>query len=172
MWPCYICMENEDGTYRGIYCHTLHWLTGVGAMLSDHYKNRKSVEWLMSVGPIERLSPTGVIPYDKDTEGYRKEFDHPAQLVDLNDYDDPDTTLIGYVYVYGLDNKWRCFESGEYKIKGLTDLDEAIDEEYKGYGFPRNFVKGYGIFFPKDIRMYQEMYQKSLKKQKEKDAEM
>lgn len=88
-FPCYICIENEDGTYKGIYCHTLYWLTGVGAMLSDHYKDRKKVEKLMSAGSIERLYPTKVTLFNEDTYGYKKELDKPAHIIDLNDYDDP-----------------------------------------------------------------------------------
>ena len=47
MVPFFCDSKNEDGTYKGIYRHTLYWLTGVGAMLSDHYKDRKKVEKLI-----------------------------------------------------------------------------------------------------------------------------
>lgn len=33
----FICVEQDDGSYKGVYCHSDGYLTYNGAMLLDHY---------------------------------------------------------------------------------------------------------------------------------------
>lgn len=40
----YICIENEDKSISGIYCHSDGYLTYNGAMLLDHYSDRKKLK--------------------------------------------------------------------------------------------------------------------------------
>ena len=53
----YICIENEDKSISGIYCHSDGYLTYNGAMLLDHYSDREKVKELISLGGLSTLLP-------------------------------------------------------------------------------------------------------------------
>ena len=72
--------------------------------------------------------------------------------------------FIEYVYVFGLDNKWRYFEGGDYQKTGLMLVEDGLNKEYKNLGFKRP-KDVYGYFTDKDIEFF-----KSLENKK--DAEM
>ena len=67
--------------------------------------------------------------------------------------------FIEYVYVFGLDNKWRYFEGGDYKKTGLMDVQEGLDEEYQKLGFDRP-KDVYGFYTDKDIEYYKDLQNK------------
>ena len=50
----YICIENEDKSISGIYCHSDGYLTYNGAMLLDHYSDREKVKELISLGDLSK----------------------------------------------------------------------------------------------------------------------
>ncbi|MFR1524186.1 MAG: hypothetical protein ACLSUV_01580 [Bacilli bacterium] len=173
----YICIENEDKSISGIYCHSDGYLTYNGAMLLDHYSDREKVKELISLGDLSillpNLHPNKSKPHSFDYNERqddvcvfygrdRGEKDTNAREVDLEKLDK--NIFIEYVYVFGLDNKWRYFEGGSYKETGLMEVDESLNIEYKKLGFerPKNV---YGFYTDKEIEHY-----KSLQKQK--DAEM
>ncbi len=167
----YICKENEDGTFTGVYCHSDGYLTYNGAMLMDHYNSRERVEKLLSLGNMsclnENIEPDPSKPhsFEERQEGVtvfygrdRNESGQEATLVKLEDINDP-SSWIEYCYVYGKDNKWRYFECGRLS-DGLKDLQKGLEDEYKGLGFPR--PEGYyGFFTPDDIKKLRYDYQKS-----------
>lgn len=155
----YICKENLDGTYTGIYCHCDGYLTYNGAMLLDHYSTRERVERLLSLGNLsslnEKIEPDPSLPHSFEDRQEdvcvfygrdRGEKKQEAMDVSLEEIDDPDS-WIDYCYVYGKDGRWRFFECGRLN-EGLKDLEEGLDEEYRKLGFPR--PEGYYGFFTAD----------------------
>ena len=173
----YICIENEDKTITGIYCHSDGYLTYNGAMLIDHYKDRKKVEELISLGDVSTLQPKlypkkdkcHSFEYDERQEGVcvfygrdRGDTDIQASIVNFEELNE--NFLIEYVYIFGLDNKWRYFEGGKYNNTGLMEVEEGLKKEYQELGFnrPKNV---YGYYTEEDIKHY-----KSLENKKE--AEM
>ena len=173
----YICIENEDKSISGIYCHSDGYLTYNGAMLLDHYSDREKVKELISLGGLSTLLPKlhpdkskpHSFDYDKRQEDVcvfygrdRGESGNEAHEVVLEDIDKD--IFIEYVYVFGLDNKWRYFEGGDYQKTGLMFVEDGLNKEYQNLGFKRP-KDVYGYFTDKDIE-----YFKSLENKK--DAEM
>jgi len=151
----YICMEQPNGTIKGIYCHSDGYLTYNGAMLIDHYNEREKVEKLMDLGNLsclcERIDPNPNEPhsfdYSKRQLGVcvaygrdRGEKNQQAQDVSLKALsDDP---WIEYTYLYTKDGKWKYFEDGQYDTKSsLKSVKSALDKMFKEWGIKR----------PKDI---------------------
>ncbi|MDD6846879.1 MAG: hypothetical protein PUE07_05125 [bacterium] len=167
----YILEEQEDGTYKGVYCHCDGYLTYNGAMLLDHYATKERVEKLISMGNLsslhENIEPDPSLPHDfndrqKDVCVFygrdRGEKGQEAMTMDLKDIDDP-SSWIEYCYVFGKDGRWRYFECGHLG-EGLKDLQTALDEEYTKLGFPR--PKGYyGFYTEDDIKKLRYDYAKS-----------
>lgn len=169
----YICKENDDGTYTGVYCHSDGYLTYNGAMLLDHYNSRERVEKLIGLGCLScllpKLEPDSTKPHGFDYDirqddvcvfygRDRGEDGQEAREVKLEDIDAPDS-WIEYCYVYGKDNKWRYFECGRFEKDGLCDLQEGLDREYEELGFPRP-ADFYGFFTDESIKRYRAAYQK------------
>lgn len=162
----YICRENENGSFTGIYCHHDGYLTYNGALLLDHYNTPERVDKLISLGDIstlnEKIDPDPHFEHNFDNRQEdvsvfygrdRGEKDTEARLVDLEEIDKPDS-WIEYCYIFGKDGNWKYFECGNLK-DGIKDLSEGLKEEYKNLGFPR--PEGYyGFFSQQDIKMYQE----------------
>lgn len=168
----YICKENEDGTYTGIYCHSDGYLTYNGAMLLDHYSSRERVEKLIGLGDLSILMPKidpnpskpHSFDYDKRQEDVcvfygrdRGEDDTEARQVKLEDLDKPES-WIEYIYIYSKDDKWKYFVGGCLD-KGVKDLQEDLDKEYKDYGFPRP-ADFYGYFTDEEIKSRRKDYQR------------
>ena len=146
----YICIEKENGDIQGVYCHSDGYLTYNGAMLIDHYNEREKVEKLISLGDLsilcENIEPDPTKPhsfdYDKRQRNVcvfygrdRNETGTDARVVELEELDND--IWIEYIYIFGLDNKWRYFEGGKLKETGLIDVGTGLDERYKELGFPR-----------------------------------
>lgn len=168
----YICKENEDETYTGIYCHSDGYLTYNGAMLLDHYSSRERVDKLLSLGCLSSLMPKiepdptkpHSFDYNERQEDVcvfygrdRGEDGQEARQVKLEDIDAPDS-WIEYCYIFGKDNVWRYFECG-YLDKGIKTVQEGLDEEYKELGFPRP-ADTYGYFTDDSIADYRKAYEK------------
>lgn len=164
----YICIENPDHTYTGIYCHSDGYLTHNGAILLDHYSSREKVEKLISLGDLSVLKPN--IDPNNDLEHSfdnrqndvcvfygrdRGEDGTSAKVVTIETFDDP-YSWIEYCYVYTLDNNWKYFECGNFKDKGLSDLVDGLSDEYKELGFkrPKNV---YGYYTSADIKYYKSL---------------
>jgi hypothetical protein len=157
----YICKENDDGSYTGVYCHSDGYLTYNGAMLIDHYSARERVEKLISLGNMsclnENIEPDPNEPhsFDERQDGVtvfygrdRGEKNQEAAKVDLQEIDSP-SSWIEHCYIYGKDGKWKYFECGKLQ-EGLKDLQEALDEEYQRLGFKR--PDGYyGFYTDSDV---------------------
>lgn len=163
----YICKENEDGTYTGIYCHSDGYLTYNGAMLIDHYASKERVDKLLQGGDLSSLG-SKIEPDPNQPHGFdfserqedvcvyygrdRGETGIEARMVRLEDIEAPDS-WIEYCYVFGKDGVWRYFECGKLK-NGLKTVQEGLDEEYKDLGFSRP-PDTYGYYSPDEIEKRQ-----------------
>lgn len=160
----YICIEENDGTYKGIYCHSDGYLTYNGAMLIDHYNTRERVNALISLGNLSSLgisinpNPYSEHSFDNRQENVcvfyardRGEKGQISQRVELKDLDSPES-WIEYCYIFTKDNEWKYFECGLLK-EGIKDLKEGLNREYKTLGFERPYDY-YGFFTAEDIRQY------------------
>lgn len=168
----YICRENEDGSYTGVYCHMDGYLTYNGAMLLDHYSSKERVDKLLSLGNMSCLQaniepdPSKPHSFEDRQDGVtvfygrdRGEKGEEAKAVDLEEINDP-SSWIEYCYVYGKDGKWRYFECGKLN-DGLKDLQAGLEEEYQKLGFPR--PEGYyGFFTDEDVKRLAYEYKRSL----------
>ena len=168
----YICIENEDKTISGIYCHSDGYLTYNGAMLLDHYSDRDKVKELISLGDLSTLLPKlhpekdkpHSFDYDKRQEDVcvfygrdRGEIGVEPTTVELEKLDKD--IFIEYVYVFGLDNKWRYFEGGDYKKTGLMLVEDGLNAEYEDLGFDRP-KDVYGYFTDQDVEYYKNLQNK------------
>lgn len=52
-----IAKENDDGTFRTVYCHHDGYLTYNGAMLLDHYNTPERIDKLLDLGDLSFLAP-------------------------------------------------------------------------------------------------------------------
>lgn len=175
----YICRENEDGTYTGIYCHSDGYLSYNGAMLIDHYVTREKVDRLISLGSLSSLQPKLDPDPDKRHEfdperiGDDKNFEyvyHRQEDVCLfygRDRGEKDTEAmpieldtvedgwIDYCYVYAKDGTWKYFKTYEnYPQKTdpiiLRDVETDLNAEFEGYGIERP-PNEYGYYSPETI---------------------
>ena len=66
----FICVEQDDGSYKGVYCHSDGYLTYNGAMLLDHYNSREKADALIALGDLsllcEKLYPDPDKPHGFD----------------------------------------------------------------------------------------------------------
>ncbi len=159
----YICRENEDGTYTGIYCHSDGYLTHNGAILIDHYQERDKVDKLMDLGCLSYLQPKiepdpdkphsfdyndrqdGVcVFYGRDRgEKEQESFAVALEEVGQNDW-------IEYCYVFTQDARWKYFEPNEDSVINLRDVEADLNTEFKGYGIDRP-PNEYGWFSKEEI---------------------
>ena len=168
----YICIENDDKSISGIYCHSDGYLTYNGAMLLDHYSDREKVKELISLGDLSTLLPKlhpdkdkpHSFDFDKRQDDVcvfygrdRDEIGVEPTTVDLEKLDKD--IFIEYVYVFGLDNKWRYFEGGDYKKTGLMLVEDGLNAEYEELGFDRP-KDVYGFYTDEDIKHYKDLQNK------------
>ena len=142
-------------------------------MLLDHYSDRKKVQELISLGDLSILQPKlhpdkdkpHSFDYNERQEDVcvfygrdRGETEIEARTVDLEKLDKD--IFIEYIYIYGIDGKWRYFEGGSLK-GGLKEVEKGLKNEYKELGFDRP-KDVYGYFTDESIAYY-----KNLQKDKE-----
>lgn len=56
----FICVEQDDGSYKGVYCHSDGYLTYNGAMLLDHYNSREKADALIALGDLSLLAKNSI----------------------------------------------------------------------------------------------------------------
>lgn len=166
----YICVEQNDGTYMGVYCHSDGYETYNGAMLTDHYNSKELAEGIIRRGCLSclapKLDPDPSLPhsfeFDKRQEGIcvfygrdRSEAGQEARVVKLEDIDKD--TWIEYCYIFTKENDWKYFENGKLN-EGLIRVEDGLKKIYEEYGFPRP-KDYYGFFMPETINKLREEYQ-------------
>ena len=135
----YICIERKKPTgeiwYEGVYCHSDGYPSYNGKILYNYYSKREDVEKLISLGDLsvldKRIEPTegsghcwdydnrerGVCVFygrDRGEEGVEPKEVKLEELVS--------DIWIEYIYVFGLDDEWRCCASDLGKMAALKDV--------------------------------------------------
>lgn len=118
----YICIEQEDGSIKGIYCHFDGYLEYNGEMLTTHYSDREKVEKLISLGDMSSLQkniePNPEFPHSFENENCQKDVcifygrdrgdtDTEARNITFESAKD---SWCEYMYVFGRDNEWYYTE--------------------------------------------------------------
>ncbi len=170
----FICKEQPDGSYYGIYCHSDGYLTYNGAMLLDHYSDAQKVDELLSFGDMsilrEKIHPDPTrehsFDYDKQQRDVcvfygrdRGEAETDAKIITPEKIKN---SWCEYLYVFGQDGVWRYCELpcvAEIKSEDLISVESGLNHEYKQMGIkrPKDF---YGYLCDSDIaqiRMMQEV---------------
>lgn len=101
----YICIKNEAGDYRGVYCHFDGYLSGVGAVLFNYYQDINRVNQLIDLGDIsaigERLeTPQVILRYGVDWR-WNDEFKALNQAEQQQLIEDEEISTIAYAKAFG-----------------------------------------------------------------------
>lgn len=133
MTSCFICKEQVGGKLLGIYCYKDGYLKYCGKILNENYKDAKKVDELIALGDLDLLGKNIVSEQIDGLDAcvaYSRDFGD-----DYSDVSASEITLdyvrkngCNYVYVFGLDNKWRFYYMREKKPE-LHDLQEALSKE-------------------------------------------
>lgn len=144
----FICVEQDDGSYKGVYCHSDGYLTYNGAMLLDHYNSREKAEEIIALGDLsllcEKLNPDPEKPhsfdYDKRQEDVtvaygrdRGEKNTEARIVTPESASE---SWGEYMYVYTKENKWQYYDLHEDKPE-LRDVETDLAKEFEEMGIER-----------------------------------
>jgi hypothetical protein len=105
-----IIQQQDDGSYRGIYCHFDGYPTGVGKVLLEHYQDPGKVSALIALGDISSLGSStdyvggnGTVAYMRDrgeTECEPKVGATSSAVAEFIGHN-------GYVYVFS-GGGWTC----------------------------------------------------------------
>ena len=147
----FICVEQDDGSYKGVYCHSDGYLTYNGAMLLDHYNSREKADALIALGDLSLLceklypdpdkrQPNVTVAYARD----RGEKNTEARIVT------PESALDSwgeYLYVFCKDGKWRYYALCDDQPE-LRDVETDLAKEFEAMGIERPKDE-YG-FFPQE----------------------
>lgn len=114
----YILIKSKN-TYKGIYCHWDGYPSHNGMILKRHYKHKRKIKQLISLGDISSLRQK-VVPYKQHTfdsklqdvtiayhrdrkDKFNSVSFHITELSDaIND--------VSYVYIFEK-GRWKCFDS-------------------------------------------------------------
>ncbi len=155
-----ICEELDNGKYKTIYCHSDGYLTYNGAMLIDHFNDRKKLEELLALGDISQLKPNlypdpryphsfdesqdeVVVAYGRD----RGESDIEARELMFEDLVDK-SNWTEYVYIFDKNNTWQVLE---YPYEKMITVEEGVEKEYKKMGIKRP-PNCYGFLTSEELR--------------------
>lgn len=152
----FICVEQDNGSYKGVYCHSDGYLTYNGAMLLDHYNSRERADALIALGNLsllcEKLYPDPERPHSFDydsrqedvTVAYgrdRGEKKTEARVITLEDAKE---SWCEYMYVYTKENKWQYYDLHEDNPE-LRDVETDLAKEFEAMGIERP-ADEYGFF--------------------------
>ena len=114
----FICVEQDDGSYKGVYCHSDGYLTYNGAMLLDHYNSREKASEIIALGDLsllcEKLYPDPERPHSFDydsrqedvTVAYGRDRGEKGTEAREITLEDAKESWCEYMYVFGKDGKW------------------------------------------------------------------
>lgn len=169
----FICKEQTDGSYYGIYCHWDGYLTNNGALLLDHYSDKNKLDELLALGDIASLhedvysNPTLSHSFENSQENVtvayhrdRGEEIHKARIISLDDAID---SWCDYMYIFGQDGVWRYFDLLE-KEPELRFVETDLNAEYEKMGIQRP-PNSYGWFLDEEIKQIKAKHTKSIEKE-------
>lgn len=158
----FICVEQDDGTIKGVYCHSDGYLTYNGAMLLNYYNSCESAEEILALGSLSTLQPKlypdaksgeHSFDFDKRQEGVtvaygrdRGEKDTNAKTITLEQAKE---SWGEYLYIFGRDGTWRYYDLCEDEPT-LCDVETDLNAEFKKMGIVRPEGQ-YGYFSQSDI---------------------
>ena len=137
----YICIQRKKPKgeiwYEGVYCHWDGYPSWNGKILFENYKNRDIVEKLISLGDISSLKEQLETndkshSFDKPVEGVtvfygrdRGEEEVGPREISLAEINGD--IMIEYVYIYTLDDEWKCFACGY--MGNVCKLEDVLKDE-------------------------------------------
>ncbi len=150
----YICSKQEDGTYKGVYCHHDGYLQYVGAILLDHYNNNAKIEELLKLGDLDVLAEKLYPDINQSHTIFNKQSDvcfaygrdggeknREAIYFDLQDLKNSD---MDYVYLFE-NGKWQYLEPNKFNFE-IKDVEEELCSFWKDNGFDERPIGIYGDF--------------------------
>jgi len=141
-------MEQDDGSYKGVYCHWDGYIEHNGGLLLDYYNTREMAEKLIELGDLSSLQPKlypdpakphkfwdGLEPRQEQelvTLAYGRDRGEKGTEAKTFNLKGLDTDSWGeYFYVFTKDNQWKYFTFGHLS-EGLRDLAADLAEKNKG----------------------------------------
>lgn len=138
----YILVEQDDSTYKGVYCHWDGYPDHNGALLQDFFNSREKAEEILSLGNLSFLQPylhpdpekgEHTFDYDKPRQEFvtiaygrdRGEKGQEAKIYDLNDLSK--NSWADYFYIYTKDDRWVFFKFNGLE-RGFQDLEAYLKE--------------------------------------------
>jgi len=132
-----IGIELKSGKVKAVYCHFDGYYDGVGKTLLEHYKDRKKVEKLISLGDLSSLGEEIGSKHDfnkaPDNEcnfyGRDRNEDNTEADVYSSKEDYLESSDFSYTYLFSIENKWLAAEDSSFIL--LTEALEldTIEEE-------------------------------------------
>ena len=139
----FICVEQDDGSYKGVYCHSDGYLTYNGAMLLDHYNSREKASEIIALGDLsllcEKLYPDPERPHS---------FDYDSRQEDVT-------------VAYGRDRGEKGTEAREIT---LEDAKESWCEYMYVFGRTENGVITTYVSMRPNCGMWKQTLPKNLRK--------
>ena len=136
-----ICKETTDHKYIGIYCHHDGYPEGVGEVLINYYNDSEKVERLLALGDLSSITAR-LAPNDGDEHSFdnptddvcvayhrdRGEEFRPASEVHIETA--REDCWAEFVYVFGLDGKWRYVDLCCDPSKSIVEIPEKVAGDY------------------------------------------
>lgn len=134
----YICKEQADGSYYGIYCCMDGYLNYNGRVLITYYNSSEAANEIIALGDIATLQPK-LYPdnnlgkhgfeYAERQEGVTVAFGRDrgdegteAQIVTL---EQAKQSMCEFMYIYGCDGKWKYYDLNN-KTPKLIEVEMAL----------------------------------------------
>lgn len=128
-----IIQQLPDGTYRGVYCHSDSYESGVGQTLLDHYSDPVKISALIDLGSLSCLyenvapsKPGHHFDYDRQEPGVTVAYMRDLGEEDCEPSVGPTEELCAAKI--GHDGHIYCFRSGKW-THNAEDLESAINAQ-------------------------------------------
>lgn len=133
-----IWIQNEDKTFKGIYCHWDGYVSNNGKILDEHYTDTNKIEKLISGGHLsvldKNLNPKEGITHDYSSRQdgvclyHHRDFKYSLETYIAASIDEIRKNYWEeYNYIFK-NNKWYYFE---YDKKTLKNLKNELAKEMK-----------------------------------------
>lgn len=141
----YILVEQDNGTYKGVYCHSDGYLEHNGALLMDYFNSREMADKILELGDLSFLQPNlypdpkrGPHSFDYKeqqelvTVAYGRDRGEKGTEAKIQDLKKLDKDSWGeYFYIFAKDGTWKYFKFGCLS-KGFRDLETDLAAITKG----------------------------------------
>ncbi|MBD5091850.1 MAG: hypothetical protein HDT36_00485 [Clostridiales bacterium] len=148
----YICIEQEDGMLKGIYCHYDGYLEYNGKILATHYTNREKVEKLISLGNLfslqKNIAPDPKLPhsfdYDKRQKDvcifYGRDRGYKGTNAHYVTYEMVKNSWSKYMYVFRLNNEWYYTKTYHDK-PNWQPVKQSLEKKLNSCGMKDDNIK-------------------------------